>query len=148
MSAPLRIGIAGLGTVGANVARLLVEQTEILSARAGRKLVLAGISARARGKDRGFNLSAAEWFADPVALARSSAIDVFVELMGGEGDPSKAAVEAALGAGKPVVTANKALLAHHGAKLAAIAEAKGLALDFEAAVAGGIPIILSCRTLP
>lgn len=145
MTAPLRIGIAGLGTVGGNVARLLVEQAAALNVRAGRKLTLTGATARHKNKDRGVDLTGVEWFADPVALAKSPSIDVFVELMGGEGDPAKAAVEAALAAGKPVVTANKALLAHHGAKLAAVAESKGLALNFEAAVAGGIPIIKSLR---
>ncbi len=145
MTTPLRIGIAGLGTVGANVARIVAEQGEALSARAGRKLVLAGVCARDRRKDRGVDLAQVEWFEDAAALARSPAIDVFVELIGGEGDPAKAAVEAALAAGKPVVTANKALLAHHGAKLAQNAEAKNLTLNFEAAVAGGIPIIKALR---
>lgn len=141
----LRVGIAGLGTVGASVARIVIEQGEALAARCGRKLELAAVSARDKRKDRGVSLSRVEWFDDPVALARSAPIDVFVELMGGEGGAAKASVEAALARGLPVVTANKALLAHHGAALAKTAEAKGLALNFEAAVAGGIPIIKALR---
>ncbi len=140
-----RVGIAGLGTVGATVARIVIEQGEALAARCGRKLELTAVSARDKRRDRGVSLSHIEWFDDPAALARTAPIDVFVELMGGEGGAAKASVEAALGRGVPVVTANKALLAHHGAALANTAEAKGLALNFEAAVAGGIPIIKSLR---
>ncbi len=141
----LRVGIAGLGTVGASVARIIVEQGEALSARCGRRLELKAVSARDKGKDRGFSVAGVEWFNDPVTLARSAPIDLFVELMGGEGDPAKACVEAALQRGVPVVTANKALLAHHGVALANAAESKDLALNFEAAVAGGIPIIKALR---
>ncbi|OYY22483.1 MAG: homoserine dehydrogenase, partial [Azorhizobium sp. 35-67-15] len=110
-----------------------------------RTVKVVAVSARDRAKDRGIDLSAARWHDDPVSLANDSGIDVFVELMGGEGDPAKAAVAAALAAGKPVVTANKALLAKHGMALAAGAEASGVALDFEAAVAGGIPIVKTLR---
>jgi homoserine dehydrogenase len=140
-----RVGIAGLGTVGATVARIVIEQGEALSARCGRTLQVTAVSARDKRKDRSVPLSRIEWFDDPVALATSAPIDVFVELMGGEGGAAKASVEAALARGLPVVTANKALLAHHGAGLAKIAEAKSLALNFEAAVAGGIPIIKALR---
>ena len=136
-----RVGIAGLGTVGATVARIVIAQGEALAARCGRTLEVTAVSARDKRKDRGVPLSRIEWFDDPVALATSAPIDVFVELMGGEGGAAKASVEAALARGLPVVTANKALLAHHGAGLAKSAEAKKLALNFEAAVAGGIPII-------
>jgi homoserine dehydrogenase len=137
--------MAGLGTVGCGVLDLLARHGKQVAARAGRAIEVKAVSARRRSKDRGRDLSPMAWFDDPIALASDPAIDVFVELMGGEGDPAKAAVEAALEAGKPVVTANKALLAHHGTALARFAEAKGVALNFEAAVAGGIPIIKTIR---
>ncbi|HHB80593.1 MAG TPA: homoserine dehydrogenase, partial [Aliiroseovarius sp.] len=111
---PLRLGIAGLGTVGIGVVRILRKHAALLEARAGRKVVLSAVSARSRDKDRGVNLSAYAWEDDPVALAKRADVDVYVELMGGEDGPAKASVEAALAAGKHVVTANKALLAHHG----------------------------------
>jgi homoserine dehydrogenase len=145
MSNALRLGIAGLGTVGTGVLDILAGHECLVASRAGRPISVTAVSARSRSKDRGHDLSRLAWFDDPVALARSDKIDVFIELMGGEGDPAKAAVEAALSAGKPVITANKALLAHHGAGLARLAEAKGVALNFEAAVAGGIPIIKTLR---
>ena len=141
----LRIGIAGLGTVGAATARIIAEQGVALAARCGKTLELTAVSARDKRKDRGVPLGKAEWFDDPVKLAQSAPIDVFVELIGGEGGAAKASVEAALARGIAVVTANKALLAHHGAALAKIAEGKNLALNFEAAVAGGIPIIKALR---
>ena len=142
---PLRIGIAGIGTVGAALVNILAGKADLLAARCGRAIVLSGVCARDRSRDRGCDLSAVEWFDDPVALAASEGIDVFVELMGGDGDPAHAAVKAALHAGKHVVTANKALLARHGVELARIAEEKGLILNFEAAVAGGIPVIKTMR---
>jgi homoserine dehydrogenase len=141
----LRVGIAGLGTVGAAVAKIIVESGGALAPRSGRSLQLTAVSARDRSKDRGVKLDGAEWYADPVKLAQSAPIDVFVELIGGEGDPAKAAVEAAIARGVPVITANKALLAHHGVALAKAAEGKGLALNYEAAVAGGIPIVKALR---
>jgi homoserine dehydrogenase len=142
---PLNVGIAGLGTVGASVARRIVEQGVALGARCGRTLQLTAVSARDKAKDRGFSTQGVEWFDDPVKLASSAPIDLFVELIGGEGGAAKASVEAALARGIPVVTANKALLAHHGVALAKAAESRNLALNFEAAVAGGIPIIKSLR---
>ncbi|MGB0085594.1 MAG: homoserine dehydrogenase [Rhodomicrobiaceae bacterium] len=142
---PLKIGLAGLGTVGAGVLRLLAKNGASLERRCGRALSVRAVSARDRRTDRGAALAGLEWFADPVALASSPAIDVFVELIGGEGGPAKNAVEAALKARKPVVTANKALLAKHGTDLARLAEASGVALNFEAAVAGGIPIVKTMR---
>jgi len=145
MSKSLRVGIAGLGTVGVGVLDLLKSHTAAIATRAGRKIEVTAVSARARGKNRGHDLSKLAWFDTPEALAKSADIDVFVELIGGEAAPAKSAVEAALNAGKPVVTANKALLAHHGSALAKLAEAKGVALNFEAAVAGGIPIIKTLR---
>lgn len=141
----LRVGIAGLGTVGAAVAQNIVAHGASLAAKCGRPLELAAVSARDKRKDRGIALNKVEWFDDPVKLAQSAQIDVFVELMGGEGGAAKASVEAALARGIPVVTANKALLAHHGVALAKAAEGKNLPLNFEAAVAGGIPIIKALR---
>jgi homoserine dehydrogenase len=145
MSKKLRLGIAGLGTVGAGVLDILARHGELVAARAGVTVEVTAVSARSRSKNRGHDLSKLQWFDDPAALAKSPDINVFIELMGGEGDPAKAAVVAAIDAGKPVITANKALLAHHGAELARRAEAKGVALNFEAAVAGGIPIIKTLR---
>jgi homoserine dehydrogenase len=138
---PLRIGLAGLGTVGAGVARVLADNADLIAARAGRPLVVTAVCARDRGRDRGVDLSGMAWETAPEALAARSDVDVVVEVIGGAEGSARATVEAALQAGKPVVTANKALLAHHGAALAAAAEAAGVALRFEAAVAGGIPII-------
>jgi homoserine dehydrogenase len=145
MSEVLRVGIAGLGTVGAAVVRLLGAQAADLAARTGRKIVITGVSARDPGRDRGIDLAGVEWFADPVALARSEKIDLFVELIGGDEGSARESVEAALGAGKSVVTANKALLAKHGLELARLAEAHHAALAFEASVAGGIPIVKTLR---
>jgi len=145
MTAPLRVGIAGLGTVGAAVARIIVEHGDELASRCGRPLVLAAVSARDHAKDRGVSLDGAAWFPDPVELARSASIDAFVELIGGDGDPARASVSTALGRALPVITANKALLAHHGVELALIAEEQRVALNFEAAVAGGIPIVKALR---
>ena len=142
---PLKVGLAGLGTVGIALLRLLEQQREALIARCGRGIEAAAVSARSRSKDRGVDLKGMRWVDDPVKLAADPDIDVFVELMGGEGDPAKAAVEAALGAGKPVVTANKALLARHGVTLAERAERSNVALNFEAAVAGGIPVVKTLR---
>jgi len=145
MITPLRLGIAGLGTVGAAVVKILTDKAQTLTARTGRPIEIKAVSARGRDKDRGVDLSGYTWFDDPVALAQSSDIDVFVELMGGDEGAPRAAVEAALAAGKSVVTANKALLAKHGMALAASAEKQGASLAFEAAVAGGIPIIKTLR---
>ncbi len=143
MLAPLKVGLAGLGTVGSSVVQLIAEGQ--LAARCGRPVEVVAVTARDKAKDRGVDLSGIRWFDDPVALASDPEIDVFVELIGGEGDPAKAAIETALAAGKSVVTANKALLAKHGLALAQLAEANGVALNFEAAVAGGIPIIKTLR---
>jgi len=145
MPEALRIGIAGLGTVGASVVRLLGEKGPALARQCGRAIAPGAVSARDRSRDRGINLGNAQWFDDPIALARSSEIEVFVELMGGEDGPALASVRAALEAGRHVVTANKALLSKHGVQLAAIAERKGVLLNYEAAVAGGIPVIKTMR---
>ncbi|WP_353472741.1 homoserine dehydrogenase [Salipiger sp. H15] len=141
MTEPLRLGIAGLGTVGAGVVKIVQQKAELLESRSGRKVVISAVSARNRDKDRGVSLAGYAWEDDPVALAKRDDVDVLVELMGGSDGPAKAAAEAALKAGKDVVTANKALLAHHGQALAELAEASGSVLRFEAAVAGGIPVI-------
>ena len=145
MSKNLKLGIAGLGTVGAGVLDILAKHGGLIASRAGVRVEVTAVSACNRGKKRGHDLSKLAWFDNPVKLAQSPDIDVFIELIGGEGDPAKAAVEAALKSGKPVITANKALLAHHGAALAKLAEAHGVALNFEASVAGGIPIIKTLR---
>ncbi|MFN3937550.1 MAG: homoserine dehydrogenase [Gemmobacter sp.] len=141
MTAPLRLGIAGIGTVGRGVLRLLADEPALIARRAGRPVEVAAICARDRNRDRGIDLSPHPWEDDPVTLAQRPDVDVFVELMGGDAGPAKAATEAALAAGKDVVTANKALLAHHGQTLAEAAEAAGRTIRFEAAVAGGIPVI-------
>jgi homoserine dehydrogenase len=145
MAEPLKVGLAGLGTVGSAVVRLLDEGRDKLIARCGRPIEVVALSARSRGKKRDFNVKKFRWFGDPVVLARDPSIDVLVEVIGGAGDPAKRAVETALAAGKPVVTANKALLARHGQRLAALAERRGVALNFEASVAGGIPIVKTLR---
>ena len=141
MNTPLRLGIAGLGTVGVGVVRIIRKQAALLSARTGREITISAVSARDASKDRGVNLTPYVWEADPVALATRSDVDVFVELMGGSEGSAKDATEAALNAGKDVVTANKALLAIHGQALAEQAEAAGRMIRYEAAVAGGIPVI-------
>ena len=144
-SEPFRIGIAGLGTVGAAVVTILERQAEALTRRTGRPVRVVAVSARDRSRDRGIALSGLTWFDDPVALARSREIDAFVELIGGADGIAKDAVEAALETGKHVVTANKALLARHGLPLARRAEAAGRALAFEAAAAGGVPVVKMLR---
>ncbi len=145
MSNSLRLGIAGLGTVGTGVLDILLSHGALLAMRAGRGVAVTGVSARSKGKDRGHDLSKFEWQDDPVALAKSADIDVFIELIGGDSGPAKDSVEAALKCGKHVVTANKALLARHGVALAKLAESMGVSLNFEAAVAGGIPVIKTLR---
>ncbi len=145
MSRPLSVALAGLGTVGGGVLKLLRDNADIVAARAGRPIAVTAISARDRSKDRGVSLSGLRWYEDPVGLAADPAADVVVELIGGSGGAAMALAEAAIGAGKPLVTANKALLAVHGAELAAAAEAHNVPLAFEAAVAGGIPAIKALR---
>jgi homoserine dehydrogenase len=145
MVAPLKVGLAGLGTVGASVVRLIDQQRQSLSLRAGRPVEVVAVSARSRSKDRGIDLKKLRWFADPVELARDPQIDAFVELIGGDSNPARAAVAAALKSGKSVVTANKALLARHGIELAELAEKQKVALNFEAAAGGAIPIVKTLR---
>ncbi len=145
MSAPLKVGVAGLGTVGAALVAQVARRREAITARCGRHVEVVAVCARSRNKNRGVDLKKMKWFSDPVELAKSPDIDVFVELIGGAGNPAKAAVEAALKAGKPVVTANKALLAKHGVALASLAEKQGAALNYEAAAAAAIPVVKALR---
>ncbi len=142
---PLRIAIAGLGTVGAGVIRLLDTNRALIAARAGRGIEVVAVSARDRGKDRGVDIARFAWEDDMSALARRDDVDVVVELVGGSDGPALACSRAAFGAGKSLVTANKAMIAHHGLELAELAERAGTALKFEAAVAGGIPVIKGLR---
>jgi len=142
---PLRVGIAGLGTVGSALIRIIENDQADIVRKLGRQVVVTAVSARSRTRDRGVDISGMTWFDDPVALARDGDIDLFVELIGGEDGPAYAAVRAALERGCPVVTANKALLARHGVALARLAEKTEAQLGFEAAVAGGIPVIKTLR---
>ncbi len=141
MTTPLRIGIAGLGTVGGGVVKILSKHADLLANRAGSGFEITTISARTRNKNRDFDTSAYAWEDDPIALARRGDVDILIEAMGGEDGPAKVAVETALAAGKHVITANKAMLAHHGQSMAELAEANGACLRYEAAVAGGIPCV-------
>jgi homoserine dehydrogenase len=141
----LRIAVAGLGTVGAGTLKLLADKAALLEARCGRPIRVVAVSARDRARDRGVDISKLQWFDDPVAMAKAPGIDAFVEVIGGSDGPAKAACEAAIASGRHVVTANKALLALHGAPLAEAAEKAGVTLAYEAAVAGGIPIIKALR---
>ncbi len=142
---PLRIALAGLGTVGAGVLKLLNENKAEIENRAGREIKVVAVSARSKGRDRGVDLSPYTWTDDPQSFAAQADIDVVVELIGGEAGTALSLVKSSLESGKSVVTANKALLAHHGVELAGIAAAKGAGLMFEAAVAGGIPVIKLLR---
>ncbi len=141
----LRVGIAGLGTVGGGLFRLLVNQTETIAERCGRTISVTAISARDRDKERDLNLSGIKWHEDAVSLARDDNVDVVCELIGGTDGIALQVCESALSSGKDVVTANKAMLAVHGARLASLAEKHDVEIYYEAAVAGGIPIIKSIR---
>ena len=143
MTKPLRLGIAGLGTVGVGVIKIIQNKLSLLEARTGKQILISAVTAKSKTKDRGIDLSSYQWERDPVSLANREDIDVFIELIGGHEGAAKEAVEIAISKGKNVVTANKALLAHHGHELALKAEENGSILRFEAAVAGGIPVIKS-----
>ena len=143
MTKPLRLGIAGLGTVGVGVIKIIQKKLSLLEARTGKQILISAVTAKSKTKDRGIDLSSYQWERDPVSLANREDIDVFIELIGGHEGAAKEAVEIAISKGKNVVTANKALLAHHGHVLALKAEENGSILRFEAAVAGGIPVIKS-----
>ena len=143
MTKPLRLGIAGLGTVGIGVIKIIQNKTSLLEKRTGRKILISAITARSNTKKRGLDLSKYHWEEDPISLASRDDVDIFIELIGGHNGIAKEAVEVAINNGKDVITANKALLAHHGHELALKAEKNGSVLRFEAAVAGGIPVIKS-----
>ncbi len=145
MAVPLRIALAGLGTVGGGVIRLLESNADLIARRAGRPVEVVAVSARDRNKDRGFDIGRFAWEDDMSALAARGDVDVVVELVGGSDGPALALGRNALAAGKGLVTANKAMIAHHGMELAQAAEASGAALKFEAAVAGGIPVVKGLR---
>jgi homoserine dehydrogenase len=145
MTAPLRVAVAGLGTVGAETVRLIAVQQDILALRCGRDITVTAISARDRARDRGIDLGSIAWFDDPAAMARDADADVVVELIGGSDGVALDICRAAIAARRHVVTANKALIALKGAELGEAAEAAGVALAYESAVAGGIPIIKALR---
>ncbi len=144
-NAPLRIAIAGLGTVGVGVIRLLETNAALIGARAGRSIEVVAVSARERSKNRGVDISGLAWEDDMTALAQRDDVDVVLELVGGSDGPALALSRAALKGGKGLVTANKAMIAHHGLELAEVAEAQAAPLKFEAAVAGGIPVVKGLR---
>ncbi|MFN3075405.1 MAG: homoserine dehydrogenase [Alphaproteobacteria bacterium] len=145
MSKPLKVAIAGLGTVGAGTLKMIRENGELLTLRCGRPISVVAVSARDRQRDRGVPLEGMTWYDDPVRMAREAEVDAVIELIGGSESPAREVCEAAIGAGRHLITANKALLAHHGTALAREAERRGVALCYEAAVAGGIPIIKALR---
>ena len=145
MADPLRLAIAGLGTVGTGVIRLLQENGAMLAERAGRSLEVVAVSARDRARDRGVDLSPFDWEDDMTAMAARADVDVVVELVGGSDGPALTLARNAIAEGKHFVTANKAMIAHHGLELAGAAEGSGSALKFEAAVAGGIPVVKGLR---
>ena len=145
MSDTVGVAVAGLGTVGAETVRILDASASVLARKCGRSLRVVAVSARDRTRDRGLNLEGIEWCDDARALAGRGDVDVVVELIGGADGVARDTVEAALRRGKPVVTANKALVAHHGTELCRLAESSGTTLCYEAAVAGGIPIIKTLR---
>ena len=137
MTAPLRVAVAGLGTVGAAVAEILTSRRDLIATRCGRPIDVVAVSARDRNRDRGVDLSGMEWFDDAAVMASEADADVVLELIGGEDGIAKAVCENAIAAGRHVVTANKALLAIHGKALAQSAETAGVGLGYEASVAGG-----------
>ena len=145
MNKPLKIAVAGLGTVGAGTMKLLFEQARLIERRCGRAITVTAVSARDRNKDRGVSLEGITWYDDPAGMAAEADAGVVVELIGGSEGVAKRLCETAIASGRHVVTANKALLAHHGTALARAAEGAGVTLAYEAAVAGGIPIIKALR---
>ncbi|AFX99439.1 homoserine dehydrogenase family protein [Candidatus Endolissoclinum faulkneri L2] len=145
MSKTLRVAIAGLGTVGAETVRLLAKRSRIIASHAGRPVMVVAVSANSKNKNRGLDLTGIDWTDDPLTLAIRDDVDVVCELIGGSDGVAKNLVEAAMASGKSVVTANKAMLAHHGTELASKAENAGVVLAYEAAVAGGIPIVRTIR---
>ncbi|MAQ28706.1 MAG: homoserine dehydrogenase [Erythrobacter sp.] len=145
MAEPLRIALAGLGTVGTGVIELLAANRSTIERRAGRPLEIVAVNARDRARDRGVDLSPYAWVDDMQAMAQRGDVDVVLELVGGSDGPALTLARAALDAGKAFVTANKAMIAHHGLALAEQAALRGVPLKFEAAVAGGIPVVKGLR---
>ncbi len=145
MTGALRIGIAGLGTVGIGVLKIFAAHAAMLEARAARPIAITAVSARNRNRMRGIDINPFTWFDDPLEMAASEELDVVVELIGGSEGIAKDLVETAIANRKHIVTANKALVARHGISLAFAAEANGISLAYEAAVAGGIPIVKALR---
>lgn len=145
MNEPLKIALAGLGTVGSGVVKLLDTNRDVITRRAGRPIEVTAVNARDRSRDRGIDLSRFDWVDDTQALVTRDDVDVVVELIGGADGPALTLARGTIAAGKAFVTANKAMIAHHGVGLATDAEAKGTALKYEAAVAGGIPVIKGLR---
>ncbi|MDR2856475.1 MAG: homoserine dehydrogenase [Novosphingobium sp.] len=145
MAEPLRIALAGIGTVGAGVIRLIETNGALITRRAGRPIAITAVSARDRGKDRGVDISGYGWEDDMTAMAARGDVDAVVELVGGADGPALTLARNAIAHGKSLVTANKAMIAHHGLELAALSEQARVALKFEAAVAGGIPVIKGLR---
>lgn len=146
MPKEIRLGIAGLGNVGASLVRLIDERAECIERELDIRLTIAGVAARDICRERDFDINRFSWYSDAVALAKSPDIDIFIELIGGEESIAAAAIKAALNAGRNVVTANKALLAHKGIELADLAQQRNGEIAFEAAVAGGIPAIKTLKT--
>ena len=145
MTTPLRIALAGLGTVGVGVIKLLAANHDLITRRAGRRIEIVAISSRDRARDRGVDISKLTWVDDPTQLAAHGDVDVVVELIGGSDDPALTLARNTLAAGRALVTANKAMIAHHGLELAESAERAGAAFKYEAAVAGGVPVIKGLR---
>ena len=138
--APLRVAVLGVGSVGREVVRALLDHPERLHASDGSPLILAGVACRDLDRARDSGIPAELLTDAPAHLVAAPDIDVIVELMGGD-EPARTLIAAALSAGKPVVTANKHVVAHHGPDLEAIARRHDVAFRFEAAVGGGIPIL-------
>jgi homoserine dehydrogenase len=145
MADTLKIALAGIGTVGGGVVKLLDTNRELIARRAGRSIEVVAISARDRSRDRGVDLSRFDWVDDTTMLADRPGVDVVVELIGGSDGPALTLANRTISAGRAFVTANKAMIAHHGLELATAAEAAGTAFKYEAAVAGGIPVIKGLR---
>ena len=145
MAEPLRIALAGLGTVGTGVIRLIETNRDMIAARAGRPIAITAVTARDKGRDRGVDLSPYAWVDDMQTMAGRPDVDIVVELVGGSDGPALALARSVFAAGKGLVTANKAMVAHHGLDLAEAAARTDAPFAFEAAVAGGIPVLKSLR---
>jgi homoserine dehydrogenase len=145
MADTLRVALAGLGTVGGGVVKLLDANRELIERRAGRAIEIVAVSARDRSRDRGIDLSRFAWVDDATTLPARADVDLVVELIGGSDGPALTIARGTIAAGKALVTANKAMIAHHGLSLAGEAEAAGVAFKYEAAVAGGIPVVKGLR---